>query len=323
MLDIGHCSALKVFGTELNLEALPAPHGDPRAGRRTSSPTRRARCCARGSKQGTAARSSSPSAVASTRSQRDLISLFTLGFPRATADGLLLHLRPAGAPRARGEDPRRRHHARTREGGARRRATARPRPVARRSPRPASSASRCPESVGGGGLGFLETCIVLEEVGRAAAPVPALAVMGLAAPALVAVRRHRRARRRRRRHAHRHRRAHRGGRRRVRTPSTTADRRQAHRREGLRARGLDAQRIVVSATDGLYLVDPSPTGVTVEREDTMLGVPRRGSCCDDAPATKLAGPEGLTWLLRARAGRAGVMMAGACGDRARAHRRRT
>src|SRR5690348_5479673 len=42
-----------------------------------------------------------------------------------------------------------------------------------------------PESVGGAGLGFLETCIVLEEVGRTAAPVPALAVMALAAPALV------------------------------------------------------------------------------------------------------------------------------------------
>src|SRR6516165_8233304 len=42
-----------------------------------------------------------------------------------------------------------------------------------------------PESVGGAGLGFLETCIVLEEVGRTAAPIPALAVLGLAAPALV------------------------------------------------------------------------------------------------------------------------------------------
>src|SRR5436309_11659452 len=42
-----------------------------------------------------------------------------------------------------------------------------------------------PEPVGGAGLGFLETCIVLEEVGRTAAPIPALAVMGLAAPALV------------------------------------------------------------------------------------------------------------------------------------------
>ena len=42
-----------------------------------------------------------------------------------------------------------------------------------------------PESAGGAGLGFLETCIVLEEVGRTAAPIPALAVMGLAVPALV------------------------------------------------------------------------------------------------------------------------------------------
>ena len=41
-----------------------------------------------------------------------------------------------------------------------------------------------PESVGGGGLGFLETCIVLEEVGRTAAPIPALAVMGLGGTAL-------------------------------------------------------------------------------------------------------------------------------------------
>src|ERR1700694_5734062 len=41
-----------------------------------------------------------------------------------------------------------------------------------------------PESVGGGGLGFLETCVVLEEVGRTRAPVPALAWLGLGATAL-------------------------------------------------------------------------------------------------------------------------------------------
>ena len=48
-----------------------------------------------------------------------------------------------------------------------------------------------PESVGGGGLGFLETCIVLEEVGRTAAPIPALAVMGLAGARAGRVRWHR------------------------------------------------------------------------------------------------------------------------------------
>jgi alkylation response protein AidB-like acyl-CoA dehydrogenase len=37
-----------------------------------------------------------------------------------------------------------------------------------------------PEAIGGGGLGFIETCLVLEEVGRAVAPVPMLptAVLG-------------------------------------------------------------------------------------------------------------------------------------------------
>jgi len=42
-----------------------------------------------------------------------------------------------------------------------------------------------PESVGGGGMGIIEASVVLEEIGRVAAPVPALAVMALAAPALV------------------------------------------------------------------------------------------------------------------------------------------
>ena len=32
-----------------------------------------------------------------------------------------------------------------------------------------------PEAIGGGGLGFIETCLVLEEMGRAVAPVPLLA----------------------------------------------------------------------------------------------------------------------------------------------------
>src|SRR5262249_27415392 len=41
-----------------------------------------------------------------------------------------------------------------------------------------------PADVGGGGLGFLEACVVLEEVGRSVAPVPARAVMALAGPAL-------------------------------------------------------------------------------------------------------------------------------------------
>jgi len=42
-----------------------------------------------------------------------------------------------------------------------------------------------PEEHGGAGLGLLELCLVLEEVGRRTAPVPALAALGLAAPAIV------------------------------------------------------------------------------------------------------------------------------------------
>jgi alkylation response protein AidB-like acyl-CoA dehydrogenase len=42
-----------------------------------------------------------------------------------------------------------------------------------------------PESVGGGGYGWLDSAIVLSEIARFAAPVPGFAVMALAAPALV------------------------------------------------------------------------------------------------------------------------------------------
>ncbi len=167
-----------------------------------------------------------------------------------------------------------------------------------------------PESVGGAGLGFLETCIVLEEVGRTAAPVPALAVMGLAAPALVqfgatdaldgvasgnrivtaalteAV----------------------GD---VYSPSTGVTGGKLTGEKVCVPAGLDAQAIVVSAIDGIYLVDPSAAGVTVEREDTMLGAPTARLVLSNAEATKLAGPEGLTWLLERAQTAMTVMMSGA------------
>ena len=167
-----------------------------------------------------------------------------------------------------------------------------------------------PESVGGAGLGFIETCIVLEEVGRTAAPIPALAVMGLAAPALVefgatdalegvaagtrivtaalteAV----------------------GD---VYSPSTSVTGGKLTGEKVCVPAGLDAQAIVVSAIDGIYLVDPSASGVTVEREDTMLGAPTARLVLSNAEATKLAGPEGLTWLLERAQTAMTVMMSGA------------
>ncbi len=167
-----------------------------------------------------------------------------------------------------------------------------------------------PQSVGGSGLGFLETCIVLEEVGRTAAPIPALAVMGLAAPALVefgatdalegladgthlvtaalteAV----------------------GD---ATTPSTSAAGGKLTGEKVCVPAGLLARRIVVSASDGLYVVDPSAAGVTVEREDTMLGAPMARLVLRDAPATKLAGLDGLTWILEHAQTAMAVTMSGA------------
>jgi acyl-CoA dehydrogenase len=168
-----------------------------------------------------------------------------------------------------------------------------------------------PESAGGAGLGFLETCIVLEEVGRTAAPIPALAVMGLAAPALVqfdaldaldGVA---------------------AGTRIVTAalneavgdawaPSTSAssDGKLTGEKVCVPA-GLVAERIVVSAADGLYVLDPTGAGVTVEREDTMLGAPMARLVMRDAPATKIAGPEGVAWILEHAQTAMAVTMSGA------------
>src|SRR3954453_553299 len=168
-----------------------------------------------------------------------------------------------------------------------------------------------PESIGGAGLGFLETCIVLEEVGRTAAPIPALAVMGLASPALVAV----------------------GatdglegvaaGTRIVTAalneavgdasaPATSAssDGKLTGEKVCVPA-GLWAERIVVPAPDGLYVLDPSAAGVTLEREDTMLGAPMARLVMRDASATKLAGPDGLAWVLERAQTAMAVTMSGA------------
>jgi acyl-CoA dehydrogenase len=168
-----------------------------------------------------------------------------------------------------------------------------------------------PESVGGSGLGFLETCIVLEEVGRTAAPVPALAVMGLAAPALaqfgaldalagVA-----------------------DGTRIVTAalteavgdpadPATTASGGALTGTKVCVPAGLWADRIVVSAADGLYVVDPSSPGVTVTRQDTMMGAPAAMLELRDAPAEKIAGSDGLTWILEHAQAAMAVTMSGGC-----------
>ena len=169
-----------------------------------------------------------------------------------------------------------------------------------------------PEAVGGGGLGFLETCIVLEEVGRAAAPVPALAVMGLGGSALAHF------------GGHEHLEGVASGSRVVTAalveplgdafePATTAGANGRLTGEKVCVpAGIDAERIVVTADTGLFVIDPSSDGVTVERQDTTSGVPEARLVLQDAPAEALAGRDGVTWLVEHAQAVMCVMAAGAC-----------
>jgi alkylation response protein AidB-like acyl-CoA dehydrogenase len=171
-----------------------------------------------------------------------------------------------------------------------------------------------PEQVGGAGLGFLETCVVLEEVGRTAAPVPALAVVGLGGLALARY-------------------APDGGvadlagvadGSRVVTaalvealgdpfvPATTATGGRLTGEKVCVPSGLLAERIVVSADAGVFVVDPSSDGVTIEREDTTSGVPEARLVLQDAPGEQLAGPEGVAWLVEHAQAAMSVIAAGAC-----------
>jgi alkylation response protein AidB-like acyl-CoA dehydrogenase len=168
-----------------------------------------------------------------------------------------------------------------------------------------------PESVGGGGLGFIEASIVLQEVGRAASPVPALAVIGLGGPALAEF----------------------GGERFLegvadgdrivtaaliepvgdpRTPATTATDGRLTGEKICVPAGLVADVFVVSTSDGLYAVRRDGEGVTIERQETTTGVPEAHLVLSSAPATKLSGPEGVGWLIDRAATSMSVMMAGVC-----------
>jgi 3-oxocholest-4-en-26-oyl-CoA dehydrogenase beta subunit len=149
-----------------------------------------------------------------------------------------------------------------------------------------------PEAAGGGGLGFLEVCVVLEEVARAAAPVPALAVMALATPALLQF------------SGTEHLAGVASGERivtaalhepggDVRRAGTTA---HDGRITGVKVCVLSgplAGAFVVSAADGLYVVAADASGVTVEREDTTSGVPEARVTFDGATAAQCVMMAGL------------------------------
>jgi 3-oxocholest-4-en-26-oyl-CoA dehydrogenase beta subunit len=166
-----------------------------------------------------------------------------------------------------------------------------------------------PESAGGGGLGFLETCIVLEEIARAAAPLPALAVMALAGPALatepdllsgvasgdviVTAALHEPT----------------GD---VHTPGTSVS---DGRITGVKVcvpAGLVADRFVVSTNLGLYCVEAGAPGVVRERQDTTTGIPEAMITFTEAPGRKIGDGEALEALVRHGTAGASVMTSGAC-----------
>lgn len=163
--------------------------------------------------------------------------------------------------------------------------------------------------VGGGGLGFIETCIVLEECARVAAPVPALAVMALAIGALgshptllggvsdgsvivtAAL--------------------HEG----VGYPLTPSCVVVGGRLTGAKVcvpAGLIAGSFVVSAADGLYAIDATAEGVALERQDTTTGIPEARITFMSAPAEKIGDLDALDALIQRASTAAAVMVGGHC-----------
>lgn len=166
-----------------------------------------------------------------------------------------------------------------------------------------------PESVGGGGLGLIESAIVLEEVGRAAAPVPALAVIGLAAPSLI---------------DHPELLAGVASGSTIVTaalhepvgdpfaPTTSVANGKLTGTKVCVPHGLAAARFVVTTNDGLYAVEADDPGVTVTRQDTTTGVPDAMIEFTNASAVKLGGPQACVDLLHRGIAAACLMTSGAC-----------
>jgi 3-oxocholest-4-en-26-oyl-CoA dehydrogenase beta subunit len=166
-----------------------------------------------------------------------------------------------------------------------------------------------PEEHGGSGLGFLEACLVLEQVGRHVAPVPYYASVVLGAlplswfgtaaqqqrllPSVATGER-------------------------ILTaaileagappdaPSTTAQRDGSDwaltGTKDFVASGLDADDMLVSATtdDGvaLFIVDPTGPGVTRERQLVTNQIAEARVVLENAPAEYLAGSDALAWTIQ-------------------------
>ena len=164
-----------------------------------------------------------------------------------------------------------------------------------------------PESADGGGMGFFEVAIILEEVGYAVAPIPALPVMAMAGPLLaqyapdqlqglatgeriITVALHELL----------------GD---VGTPFMTAD---GGSLTGVKTNvpfGTVAHAFLTSTTDGIYLVEADAPGVFIERQDAVDDIPDALVTFDGAPGLKICGPEGLTRLIElGQAGQSLIMI---------------
>lgn len=167
-----------------------------------------------------------------------------------------------------------------------------------------------PAAVGGSGLGALAVGVVLEEVGRATAPVPAYGVM-IAALALVhfgaddelhgvadgsrlitlAVEEA------------------------VGSPHSPAATVTNGVLTGIKVcvpAGTAAAAFVVSTADGVYVVAADAPGVTVERQNTTSGIPHARVTFQDSPARQLAESDGLAWLLDVAITAQCLLMSGVC-----------
>ncbi len=176
-----------------------------------------------------------------------------------------------------------------------------------------------PETVGGGGLGLLEAAVVLEEIGRATAPVPAFAVLVAGATiakyasaddqkrwldgvadgdriVTVALQEA-------------------GGD--VHAPTATAGdgpngSKTVTGEKVCVPAGTAASTFIVSTTDGLYAVASDAEGVRVQREETTSGIPEAMVTFAAAPGVRIAGTDGTEWLLDLATSAECVMMSGVC-----------
>lgn len=166
-----------------------------------------------------------------------------------------------------------------------------------------------PEANGGGGLGWLETCVVMSELSRASAPVPALAVMAMTGPALdgfvdladglaageqiVAAAVHEPVGE-------------------VMAPAASVANGRLSGTKTCVLHGHIANAFVVTAEDGLYYVDASDAGVTVEVQTTATDTPDAHVVFAEAAANRIGDRSASKSMIWRGMSAASIMTAAAC-----------